>query len=84
MAGNAYSSGDYAGLSAGGWQFYYGYEATNAEGEWLFTASKGAGTYVRLTAKQLKVDDKWNCDAVLMAGLAWFLDLCDIEFKGTK
>jgi len=79
-----YSASDYAGLSANGASFYYGYEQTacveclghnckdhpDAEQEWCFVATLPNLT-VTIASSRLGSKDKFNCDENLLLGIGW-------------
>lgn len=73
-----HSASDYAGISLGEYEFYYGYEATipsleedpdeDIEREWAFTCSDSDGEeIIRVTPKALGVDkpDDWPMNILL-------------------
>jgi len=71
---NHYSAGDYAGLSGGGFSFYYGYEETKGDG-WAFVMQKGEKELVRLSATELGVTNGDDPNVGLLAQIAKALDI---------
>lgn len=86
--GNAYSASDYAGLKAGVYEFYFGYEHTkcpthgNDAGEacgecgmdvWAFVAWRDGKQLGRLSAKELSYHGE-DCMEILLRGIARFGD----------
>ena len=71
----AYSAGDYAGITGGGYSFYYGYERTNGNDEWLFVVIRNGKELASWTARELKADQFDDPMSVLAKGVARFLDL---------
>ena len=80
-----YSASDYAGLVTPHVEFYYGYEKTWCpdhnhgpcpedcdKAEWCFTADFG-GEHIAIPVSNLSVEDKWNCQTCLLAGIAAIL-----------
>lgn len=74
MQTRSYIASDYAGLDAGPWSFYYGYEKTDANDEWCFVASRGGDEKMRIPASKLTSRDKFDCGECLLSGLAIFLE----------
>lgn len=71
----AYESSDYAGLKGGRFRFYYGYEETDAEGNWQFVAYEGGQERVSFTAQALGAKQFDQPSMVLMKGIARYMDL---------
>lgn len=70
----AYSASDYAGLSGGAYSFYYGYEETNDDGDWLFLAKVRGTVVARWTTHDLDGTTAYDQpNDVLMWGIARFL-----------
>jgi hypothetical protein len=74
-----YSSSDYAGLSGGDHAFYYGYEKTNDNDDWLFVATVKGKVVMSYTAKDLGMEKK-QCEVVdvLLAGIARYFELAKL------
>jgi len=74
---NHYAAGDYAGLSGGGFSFYYGYEETKDD-DWAFVMRKddvdGPKELVRFSATELGVRNGDDPTEGLLAGIARALD----------
>lgn len=68
-----YSASDYAGLSAGGVEFYFGYEETLDE-EWCFVAKERGEETLRLPQSKLGVKDRWDVQANLLAGIGEWIE----------
>ena len=67
-------SDDYAVLDAGYYRFYYGYEHTDDDGNWLFLVRKQGKTIFQRTAKQLDVDERADTSEILLVGIAEFIE----------
>jgi len=65
-------SDDYAVLLGKGFGFYYGYEKTNDNDEWLFTGNFNGVTYEK-TAKELNCNQFDPPEQVLLHGIGAFL-----------
>ena len=74
----AYSASDYAGLNGGAYSFYYGYEKTNDDDDWLFIAKVSGTEVARWTAAEIG-EDAWEPRRVLMAGIAKFLESVSLD-----
>lgn len=75
-----YSASDYAGLSVGDRQFYYGYEERTSDAddaEWCFVYRRAGREYIRIPASQLtnRPGDRWECERMLLLGIAHWLEL---------
>jgi hypothetical protein len=77
---NTCSSGDYAGMRNGKYDFYYGYEQTipiNVEDdedyEWAFVACENGIEVIRCTAKDLGHHQFDDATDVLLSGIATWL-----------
>jgi hypothetical protein len=68
-----YVASDYAGLSGGGVEFYFGYEET-LDDEWCFTAKQQGEETLRLPQSKLGVKDRWNVTENLLAGIVEWLE----------
>lgn len=53
-----YFSDDYAGLTSGKYTFYYGYEETNENYEWLFTVKENGKRIYQLTTSEIEQVNK--------------------------
>lgn len=87
--GSAYVASDYAGLRAGVYEFYFGYEHTKCPahgndagsevcggcgmGVWAFVAWKAKEEVGRLSAKELDYQGG-DCAEILLRGIARFGD----------
>lgn len=72
-----YIASDYAGVSGGGFKFYYGYEYTNGEengDEWCFVAWKGAEEIMRVPTSKLHVTRHAGMEEFLLAGISQWLE----------
>lgn len=69
-----YISSDYAGMSAGGVSFYFGYEETTEHGEWCFVAREQGREPVCFPQSQLGVKNPWDVATNLLAGIGKWLD----------
>lgn len=72
---DAYHASDYAGLVGGKYRFYYGYEETNEDDEWLFRAWQGDTLTMSYTAEQLGMKQFDSPRDVLMRGIARYFSL---------
>lgn len=70
---DAYVASDYAGISGGAYSFYYGYEETNEDDDWLFLAKVRGTVVARWTAEELGFGQHDHPSDVLMWGIAKFL-----------
>jgi hypothetical protein len=70
---NRYSSSDYAGLSGGGFSFYYGYEELKDD-DWAFVMRKGDKELVRFSATELGLRNGDDPTIGLLAGIEKSLD----------
>lgn len=68
-----YVVSDYAGLSGGGVEFYFGYEETQDD-EWCFVVKEHGEETLRLPQSKLGVKDRWDVQANLLAGIAEWLE----------
>lgn len=68
-----YVASDYAGLSGGGVEFYFGYEET-LDDEWCFVVKERGVETLRLPQSKLGVKDRWAVETNLMAGIAEWLE----------
>lgn len=68
-----YSASDYAGLHAGRFSFYYGYEETTG-GEWCFVAKRAGEEIFRATATELGVDPGCPTEWGLLEGIALYIE----------
>lgn len=48
-----YFSDDYAGLTSGKYKFYYGYEQTDENDEWLFTVEENNKIVYKLSTTEI-------------------------------
>jgi hypothetical protein len=78
MKARWYSSSDYAGLSGGDHAFYYGYEKTNDNGDWLFVAQKNGKVIMQYTANDLGEKESSEVMDVLLAGIAKYFELAKL------
>lgn len=72
-----WSAGDYAGMTAGPYQFYYGYEYDrdeNGNEVWGFEAKKGGDTVLRVAWKP-SWPDKCETETCLLFCIANFLEV---------
>ena len=72
---DAYASDDYAGLKGGPYEFYYGYEKTNDNDDWLFVAKVGGVDKFTTTANSLGMEQFDDVSMILMKGIARFFEL---------
>lgn len=68
-----YTASDYAGLSAGAVNFYFGYEQTMFD-EWCFVAKEHGKETLRLPQSKLGVRDRWDVTENLLAGIGLWLE----------
>lgn len=66
-------SDDYAILSGNGFKFYYGYEETDQDGNWLFVGQFGVykNTYL---PSDLGAEQWDNPEEILLKGIGLFLE----------
>jgi hypothetical protein len=76
--GDFHVSDDYAFLRGGRWIFYYGYEHTNAAGDWCFVAKLDGKEVVRWSWRKLG-PKKWDVVEILGTGIATFALLGHFE-----
>lgn len=73
-----YEAGDYAGVQAGKWRMYYGYEETvpedDEEGEWAFVVKYDREEVCRYAASSIPGNDRFSCATKLLGGIARMLD----------
>jgi len=70
-----YTASDYAGIDAGDFRFYYGYEQTDADDNWLFVAHQNGKKIMSYTAEQLGGEDTDPPRDILMRGIARYFCL---------
>lgn len=68
------SSDDYAYMKVGDLDFYYGYERTDDEGRWCFTATRGHAEVVRVPYTELGFGaSEFDVDRNLLYGIGLFI-----------
>lgn len=67
-------SDDYAIMRGGKYQFYYGYEETDDNDEWMFVVSEGDKDHLRLTAIDMDLDPEAEPVLILLEGISLWLD----------
>ena len=68
-------SDDYAVLDAGDFRFYYGYEHTDDDGNWLFLVRKQGKVLFQRTAHQLNnIDELADTSEILLIGIAEYIE----------
>jgi hypothetical protein len=77
-APDVYSASDYAGLATENASFYYGYEVTDEDYNWCFTAKIG-DEEIKIPFPKLGAKDQWNCVECLMTGIGWVLTKYKID-----
>lgn len=75
----SYVASDYAGITAKHLDLYYGYEVTDANGEWCFSARVGETEVMKVPQSQLKASDKFDCASCLLAGIGMLFDKYGIK-----
>ncbi len=71
-------SDDYAHLSAGGAEFYYGYESTDSNGEWCFYAKIDGEPVLQVPKSILSGRDLGDPVEYLLVGIGRVLDACKL------
>ncbi len=66
-------SDDYAVMDAGDFRFYFGYEHTDDDDNWLFIVRKQGKTLFQRTAKELNIDAMADTSEILLIGIAEYL-----------
>ena len=79
---DTYTASDYAGLSGGAYDFYYGYEVTDKDDNWLFVAKVSGTEVARWTAEQIGIAPDHDPHRILMRGIAKFLDTVSTGLDG--
>lgn len=72
-----YHASDYAGMSAGRYGFYFGYEETAGEGddeEWCFVAKKDGKEVFRATASQIGWSGGDPTEWGVLEGIALYIE----------
>ena len=69
---DVYISSDYAGLNTDNANFYYGYECTDENDEWCFSA-KCAGEETIIPFSKLQAKDQFDVVDCLLIGIGWIL-----------
>lgn len=85
---DVYEASDYAGLQVGHFDFYYGYECTEADDEedvespWCFRA-RIAGREIILTQSDIGASSQWDCAENLLKGIATLLERGDLTARAS-
>lgn len=78
-------SDDYAVLSTNNSQFYYGYEVTDENDEWCFTAKITVGEEkieIKTPFSKLGARDQFDCAECLMVGIGWVITKYPLILQG--
>ena len=70
----SFVAGDYAGITSKNLDLYYGYECTNDNGEWSFSARVGETEVMKIPQSKLNASDKFDCASCLLAGIGMLFD----------